>query len=225
MREKINLAILGDSISAGHNVPRRKSYAYLLSQSPFIDHLQNVSLSGTTLGKSGRFFQRPFSFYKRVWQIHRDSDLVFVLGGTNDYGSAPKQGVPLGKIGDETPATFYGAVAYLYAQLRQRCPHALIVFATPLQRDNLRWGYPHDPFQNADGHTLEDYRDAILEIGKEKGFEVIDLFSEPAFRFGSPDFQANMGDGLHPNAKGHALLAAILADQLQKSLQNRPGLV
>jgi lysophospholipase L1-like esterase len=223
MKEKITLALLGDSISAGKNVPHEQSYAYLLSKAPFIGHFQNVSLSGTTLGRSGHLFQRPFSFYHRLWRIRSDADFVLVFGGTNDYGSAPKQGVILGDKDDKTPATFFGAVRFLYHRLRKHCPHATIVFATPLQRDNLRWGYPQDPLKNAEGHTLQDYRDAILEIGKEEGFGVIDLFSEPAFKFGSPDFEANMKDGLHPNRKGHALLAAILEEAIQKALPNPRG--
>lgn len=219
MQEKISFAILGDSISAGHNVPHEKSYAYLLSQAPFVGKFRNVAMSGTTLGRSRRWYNIPFCFYQRSWRVPRQSDLVFVLGGTNDYGSAPKQGVPLGAKGDRTPKTFYGAVDFLYHRLHQHCPHALIVFATPLQRDNLRWGYPLDPEKNEEGHTLKDYRDAILEVGKEDGFEVIDLFNEPAFQFGSPAFQTNMMDGLHPNEKGHALLAAILEEKLEESLQ------
>ena len=47
--------------------------------------------------------------------------MIFVFGGTNDYGHGD---APLGKQGDNDPLTFYGALYDLYQRLLKKYPGA-----------------------------------------------------------------------------------------------------
>lgn len=217
MATSAKIAILGDSISAGFNVPAGKSYPDLLKACPFIGRLDNVSLAGTTIGRSGLWYYRPLNFIHRSALLPKDSDLVFVFGGTNDYGSCLDQGEPLGELGDTKDSTFYGALFCLEKKLRLRCPQALLVFATPLSRDNQRWGYPLGE-ANQFGSFLVDYRDAILLWGKKAGIAVVDLFALAGYQKSDGSLLKVSEDGLHPNELGHALLAAFLAPKLKALL-------
>ena len=77
---------------------------------------------------------------------------------------------------------------------------------TPLRRVN-------ENIPNHNGKVLEDYVDAIINITKNHDIPVIDLF-----RCGiiDPYDQNVIPDGLHPNDKGHA----IMAHKLQKFVEN-----
>ena len=59
-------------------------------------------------------------------------DIVFVFGGTNDYGHGD---APFGKFEDRTMDTYCGALHYLMRGLIQKYPAAQIVFMTPLHRE------------------------------------------------------------------------------------------
>ena len=51
--------------------------------------------------------------------------------GTNDYGHGDG---PIGNIGDDNPATFYGALNTLFRYLYEVYPNAYIFVMTPLYR-------------------------------------------------------------------------------------------
>jgi lysophospholipase L1-like esterase len=64
--------------------------------------------------------------------------------------------------------------------------------------------------ENAYGKTLKDYANAIKEVAEFYGIPVIDLYSECLI---NPFIQSHKtayfsgSDGVHPNAKGHTIIA------------------
>lgn len=135
-------------------------------------------------------------FYEtRISEIPQDSEVIVVFGGTNDYGHGD---APLGKMGDDTIFTFYGAVYQLIKKIRYAFPNAKLIFATPIHRE----------FEHDRGLNLIDFVNAIKEVCDKENVPVIDLYN--LFEVNPENEEDRIKyapDGLHPNDLGHDLLA------------------
>ncbi|MBQ3791974.1 MAG: SGNH/GDSL hydrolase family protein, partial [Clostridia bacterium] len=200
------VACLGDSITnLGRGI---KTYVNYLGSETLPLTAQNVGLSGSALGvpKNGG---NP-ALCQRYNQIRKDADIILLFGGSNDYGHS-EYPVELGEVSseDEDKKTFCGALRFLIRVLREEWPDALIVYVTPLVRNDRVW-YPtigKDPDEatgvNRFGYTLKDYRDAGIEICEKAGVPVIDAFSHPVLNpYDEESLKTYFRDGLHLNEKG-----------------------
>ena len=156
--------------------------------------------------------QYDIYFASRIFKMREEADMVFVFGGTNDYGHGD---APLGRLGDKTPLTFYGALYDLYSRLQKKYSKAQIFAITPLhfideeQEVNCRGA------ERKGG--LRAYVEAIKEVAKEFHIPVIDAFNDwdmkpIADKENDPYFVA---DGLHPNDNGHKRIAEKLVEFLK----------
>ena len=132
------------------------------------------------------------------------ADVIIVFGGTNDYAHGDAF---LGAADSEDVFTFCGAVNSLINKLKKDFPNAKIVFMTPLHRTEETT--PSKPEEK----ILEDYANAILNICKTGGIDVIDLFGINPL---DPYDTTLVPDGLHPNDKGHKIMADVIAEELLK---------
>ena len=66
---------------------------------------------------------------------------------------------------------------------------------------------------NHDGKILVNYVDAIIEVCKKHNVAVIDLFRSGII---DPTDTEVIPDGLHPNDKGHIIMADYIAKELLK---------
>ena len=140
-------------------------------------------------------------FGSRVDNMDTDADLVFVFGGTNDFGH---HNVIYGQIGDKTPNTFCGAVDYLINKLLQYFKNEQIIFITPL--------YCSEEFREEFEHPLEDFRKAIIEVAKSYDVKVMDIKDDIGMPFDNP----MIADGLHPTDLGHHRIAELITDFIRK---------
>lgn len=132
-----------------------------------------------------------------------DVDAVVVFGGTNDFGHGDAE---MGDISSTDIRTFCGAVNSLISTIKSDFPNSKIIFMTPLRRVN-------ENIPNHNGKVLEDYVDAIINITKNHDIPVIDLFRSGII---DPYDQNVIPDGLHPNDKGHIIMADYIAKELLK---------
>lgn len=202
--KKINF--LGDSITEGvgtSGYPRR--YCDLIANTCGAE-CRYYGISGTRIAvqmtpSDPTSFDLYFS--SRVAGMDADADVIFVFGGTNDFGHGD---APLGCMADRTPATFYGGLHDLYTRLIDRYPDKLIVIATPLHR--LGEESITGEAKPAPVGSLRDYVQAIREVAEFYSLPVLDLFAESGMQ---PMLESQrelfMTDGLHPNDAGHAILA------------------
>ena len=207
-----SVACLGDSITEGVGVDSEKErYTVLMEADEGIGSVQNVGFSGSTIGDTpdeSCSYMNRYAFTERYTQIAEGTDLIFVLGGTNDYGTSLGQ-VPLGEMGDADESTFYGALEVLADGLSAEYPDAQLLFATPLPR------YDTDmTAENTYGATLEEYRDAVLEECAGRGIETLDLFTLGEVSPEADGHEDYFADGLHPNAAGNALLAETVLEKI-----------
>ena len=188
-------AYLGDSIT------ELGQYQIFLRQFLDLHRGYTFAVSGTQL--TG--FDRAFT--QRAKDIDVDTDLIFVLGGTNDF----HVGAPLGTIDDPpSETTFYGALKSVCETLKHDHPDALIVFATPTRRTVPPGSGVPD--LNSAGLSLKAYRDAIIEVCARYGIPVLDLYMNSRITEETAD--KYLMDGLHPNREGFEQMAKEIAAYL-----------
>lgn len=215
-QKSLIIDLLGDSITegAGASSPD-KSYPALLGELAKAK-INNYGVSGTRIARQRVLDQAgdpDEDFILRARWMEKTADFLFVYGGTNDFGHGD---APLGKLGDMTPFTFYGAMAMLCEDLTNRYGFKKdrICFILPTHRfdedggrgDGSKAAY----LQN---HRLCDYVKAETEVLKNYGIEAIaleTLSQKPAS--GQSEYSI---DGIHPNDKGHRLIAKELYDYLR----------
>lgn len=216
----LTVNFLGDSITEGHGVSCKDAiYHAVLAKETGIKNARNYGISGTRFALQKGTGKYPWkervdtnSFCERFDKMDDDADLVVVFGGTNDYGHGD---APVGEFNDRTPDTFYGACHYLFSGLVKKYLGKPVVIMTPLHRA----GEQNIPGCKTDGDfgNLKRYVDAIREVAEYYSLPVLDLYATSGLQ---PEiievYDEYIPDGLHPNDKGHE----IIAHKLKMFLQN-----
>lgn len=126
-------------------------------------------------------------------------DIILIRAGSNDYS----HDVEIGTADSTDTSTFYGAYSYVLRKIRSEAPDAKIVMVTPTEkgiykRNSTIYAYS---YQNDAGYTLEDYREAILNLASEYGCYVYDMKDCKYMTKENLDTQTM--DRMHPTNKTH----------------------
>lgn len=204
---KINF--FGDSITEGHGASSPDKCFVSLVGKALNCEVNNYGIGGTRLAIQQKPSLEPrwdLDFCSRVNNIDKDADIVFVFGGTNDYGHGD---APFGEFGDKDPHNFYGAVDYLINQLLLAYKKEQIVFIIPLYRineNNPRGdGYKTFPLK-----TLQEYREAIIKVLIKYDINILDIKDDIGKAEGNPLFI----DGLHPSDAGYQKIASLIVQYI-----------
>lgn len=185
-------SFFGDSITADNG-----SYVEYLKTILGLETAYNCGIAGTSIsGTDDDAFVNRYGNYSNEFS---DSDLIFIFGGTNDFGNAATLGNIENTSADTT--TFYGALKNLCENLNSLYPQAEIVFATPIYRDDYN------------GMKLSNYCQAIKDVCNEYNIKCIDLYNESGITADNNDIY--LRDGIHPTPEGYALLAENIAKLLE----------
>ena len=207
---KINF--LGDSITQGALASREENKYLNVVAKYFGGETLNFGVGGTRIAKQVIKTNNPDDdvFMRRAKIMPSDVDFTFVFGGTNDYGHGDAK---LGKWGDRDDYTFYGAFTNLVEYTKEKFGDKLC-YILPLPRFNQDNPYGEGS-KIEKGETLKRYIEVEKEVLNAYNVEFLDLsefFPEPSTNTGDD----LTGDGLHPNDKGHKLLADKLIEYLVK---------
>lgn len=225
---KINF--LGDSITAGAGAEKVENMFTTVLCRMLGATENNYGVCGTRIAKQTLPSDDPAmdeTFLMRAEKMDKTADLVFVFGGTNDYGHGDAL---LGDMESDSEDTFYGAFKKLVETLIADYGREKLLFLLPLPRYNQNsvygeieikkyGGVPvslHDkehPFENL--YPLSVYIEAEKKVLEAYGVRYLD-FSD---RF--PEPLTNTGDewtvdGLHPNIRGHHMLAEWIASEIDR---------
>ena len=207
--KNITINFLGDSITEGYGTTAQNKVFHQIIKEKFnMKHAYNYGIGGTRIArqivpsKENTIWDLTFELRSEI--MDQNADAIVVFGGTNDYGHGD---APFGTLDSEDKHTFCGAVNSLIKTLKQNFPQAKLIFMTPIHRDDE--AQPALP----DSKILEDYVNAILTICKRHKVPVIDLFKINPL---DPTDKEVVPDGLHPNDKGHAIMAQVIAEELLK---------
>lgn len=210
--KKYNSAVFyGDSITKGtytkegDSMPMRianPAYCDIVAKKLGVKNYENFGVNGVSYSNASKVMTDE-AFCNRVDDC-KTADEIFVAFGTNDYGTD----VPIGKSGDNTTLTFFGAVDYCLKTLKARAPLSDIYVLLPLPRVD-------ENKPNKSGFTLDDYRKAITEVGKKYGVTIIDGKKLPVNPSNENDKQNIIFDGTHFNDYGHKLIADLILEYIK----------
>lgn len=137
--------VLGDSYVSPSSLEDGKIWPQLLAE--------KYEMNYRNYGKGGNGLASPEAtgtpMVTRYKEMSKNADIVFVVGGRNDYNHS----YPVGKVGDTTTDTFCGALSVLIDGLREKYPNSLILFSTSF-------------YVNED---MKAYTDATLAVCQSKG--------------------------------------------------------
>ncbi len=201
---------LGDSITEGYGTSGEdKRYFEIMKGMYGIKAVNCYGISGSRIAKQtvpvdieDTRAERYFS--SRIDEMDADADIIFIFGGTNDFGHGD---APIGKFGDRTVDTFYGALHVLFTKMVEKYPEATIVVATPLHREN-EYCLRGCGIKTKDYAPLITYVDVIKEVARYYSLPVCDLYANSGLQPAIPVIKEKyIPDGLHPNDDGHKVLA------------------
>lgn len=210
------IACLGDSITQAANLENMEdyqqySYPTKLAEVLGAKEVVNLGIGGSSLG---RYWQD--AFVERYMEIPEDTDLILVMGGTNDGFCLHKENV--GNFEERSPRTLIGDLDELMRGLKENYPDAEVVFLTPLPNvlhDILRRERPELMSQRV-------IVDSMIALAKEYEFDVIDLYDSNLLDSHDAAVISNyMPDGVHCNPDGYQILAEHIAADLIR-LQDLP---
>ena len=127
---EIKIACLGDSITQAVNLDTLDHYQelawpHVLKEALGAEEVVNLGIGGSSIG---RYWAD--AFVDRYTEIPEDTDLIFVMGGTNDGFCASF--VEFGNSEERAPRTFWGDLDELMDGLKEAYPEAEVIFLTPI---------------------------------------------------------------------------------------------
>ena len=205
----VTIACLGDSITEATNLDkeenyRQYSYPTRLGEILGAKEVYNLGIGGSSIG---RYWDN--AFVDRYKEIPEDTDIIIVMGGTNDGFCISRE--ELGTMEERSPRTFAGDLNELMIGLKEDYPDALIVFVTPLPN------VLHDMLRKERDYLLpqKELADIIKLLAKEHGLPVIDLYNSNILDSHDAAVIFNyIPDGVHGNAQGYQVLAEHIAAEL-----------
>ena len=203
------IACLGDSITQAANLEsmedyQQYSYPTKLAEILGAEEVVNLGIGGSSIG---RYWQD--AFVDRYMDIPEDTDLILVMGGTNDGFCLHRENV--GNFEERSPRTLIGDLDELMRGLKENYPDAEIIFVTPLPNvlhDILRKDRPELLSQRV-------IVDSMIALAREYEFDVIDLYDSNLLDSHDAAVISNyMPDGVHCNPDGYQILAEHIAADL-----------
>lgn len=214
MTESVRIVALGDSITNGtglsgvseaqtfREIVRRELAARLRKSVEVI----NAGVNGDVATQAVHRLQRDV--------LDRKPDIVTIMFGGNEAGFYRPE---TGGFSD-TPRVprehFKAAVAGLVD--RFRAGRIAVVLLTCPPMTERYWGMHLDAYQKQGINFLvKDYAQAVRDVAAEKNVALVDVYN--AFQQ-DPARLDCFPDGLHPDARGHRLIADLLVERLTRMI-------
>lgn len=208
------ICCLGDSITEAANLVdmenyQQYSYPTKLGELLGAKEVVNLGIGGSSIG---RYWEN--AFVERYEDIPKDTDIIIVMGGTNDGFCLQEDMV--GSFAERAPRTLVGDLDELMRGLKQDYPDAQIIFVTPLPN------VLHDILRK-DRPNLLPQRiivNAILELSGEYGFDTINLYDSNLLDSHDAAVIYNFQpDGVHCNPAGYQILAEHIGAEIIRMMQ------
>ena len=215
-----NILFIGDSITE-KNYRTAKNYHDYLAEWFGFENI-NKGVSGTGYMNNETFGLGWYNKLLNGFYPSTGVDGIVIMGAINDrYHS-------VGTYGDSTATTLFGTLKLMYEELITRYPKIPILVVTSTPR---RYSYG----DSGNDGTLANYHghvDAVIQMAKEYSFPCFDLYRNSGLRpwnatnnteyFTADGTGVETGprdaDGVHPNSKGHKIMAQKLFEFINSGL-------
>ena len=205
----VRIACLGDSITAAANLEGEEGYqqyAYpaRLKELLGAEEVYNLGIGGSSIGR-----YRADAYVDRYQEIPEDTDIIIVMGGTNDAFCASDK--EFGNLEERKYRTFCGDLNELMKGIKEKYPDTEVFFATPLP--NVLQDY----LMKERDYLLpqQKYVDVIKTLAKEYDYDVIDLYNSNILDSHDANVVADyIPDGVHGNHEGYQIIAEHFASEL-----------
>ncbi len=211
---ELTINFLGDSITEGA-AATSPEYMYTTQVAKKLGcTVNNYGIGGTRIARQKEptisDLRFDLDYVQRADDMDVNADLVFVFGGTNDFGHGD---AAFGDIDSDDVYTFYGAMNTLVSKLIARYGKDKICFIMPLHRYNENNPYG-DGTAKTPRPTLGEYVAAEIAVLNKRGVKYVDFRNDmplPTVDTPTEYYQ----DGLHPTDKGHELLADLICNYIK----------
>lgn len=207
----VKIACLGDSITAATNLNTlegydQMGYPYQLFRILGAEKVVNLGIGGSSIG---RYWEN--AFVDRYKEIPENTDLIVVMGGTNDGFCVSKK--ELGSLEERKERTFAGDLDELLKGLKEDYPDAEIILVSPLSN------VLHDMLRKENNKLLPQsaFTNIMEQLAAEYDVNYIDLYHSNLLDTHDAAIIHNfMPDGVHGNEAGYKILAEHLAAEIIK---------
>ena len=205
----VRIACLGDSITAAANLEGEEGYqqyAYpaRLKELLGAEEVYNLGIGGSSIG---RYWAD--AYVDRYQEIPEDTDIIIVMGGTNDAFCASDK--EFGNLEERKYRTFCGDLNELMKGIKEKYPDTEVFFATPLP--NVLQDY----LMKERDYLLpqQKYVDVIKTLAIEYDYDVIALYNSNILDSHDANVVADyIPDGVHGNHEGYQIIAEHFASEL-----------
>lgn len=213
----VKIACLGDSVTAASNLDKLENYESMSYPAQLCKILNagevvNLGIGGSSIG---RYWEN--AFVDRYSSIPEDTDIIIVMGGTNDGFCASE--AELGSLEERKERTFAGDLDELLRKLKADYPNAQVILATPLPN------VLHDMLRKDRSYLLPQasFVKIMKQLAEEYEVPVIDLYNSNLLdTHDAAVIHSFMPDGVHGNEMGYRILAEHIAAELIK-IQEEAG--
>lgn len=169
----------------------------------------NHGLGGSCVTGDTTCSVTPMTDDTRINAIAADTDIITVMGGTNDFGYCTDMGSLEELQTSNDISTFIGSVATIVKKLQVHCPNAKIILmsninsrgTTGQNRDSQEIG----PY----GYTPYDFAVAMKQAAEWLSVAYVDMWSCGINQLNRATY---IQDSVHPNAAGGQLIARKLME-------------
>jgi lysophospholipase L1-like esterase len=214
----IKILTFGDSITRGvrEGVKETQTFTYylgvLLNKDGFHAEMINKGISGeTTSGALDRIERDVIREKPNFVTIMYGTNDAFIDDYANESGHLPRIPIERYKIN----------LLAIIQKLKANNIKPILMTPIPMGRF---WGSDVGIFKkNGINFKLKEYVEAVRDIAREENIPLVDHFNEWLdWEKRGKDIDAWMTDGIHPNPKGHRLMAATIF-KLLKRIRILPG--
>ena len=210
-----NTLFIGDSITEKNFRASTNWVDYITSELQITNYL-NGGMSGTGILHS---FGTSPNWIDKLPTYSNDYDMILVMGDMNDWSNKEFTADNLGQYGDNTTATFYGAMKVYLEMLLTKYPLGKIGWIISTPRNQQITGT--SDYLHGKSSVFAQGVEIIKEMCANYSIPVLDLYDESSLYpwitannnyYFKPDEGAYSADAIHPNSKAQRIMAYKIKD-------------
>ena len=189
-------------IAYGDSITGQGKWQYIIYNTFGLTY-ENHGVGGSCVAHHDNEEYPCFCEGSRISAIPTDTDIITVMGGTNDFGQTADIGSIQSLYTSFDRTTFMGALAYVVKSLQARAPHArIILMSNPNTRGTTGQTSDVPPIDQY-GHSVYDFAKATREVAEFMSVDYIDVYNCGINTLNRTTY---VDDTVHPNVAGGKLI-------------------